>query len=332
MRIRHTFPPLLLALLACCAAARAGEGIVIRENPRKFKATVTYEVKPQKSTPRELWVVLPVPDDNGYQDIRRIGNAPGAVGSYPETGGKYYHVQVIGGDRQTSPPFAAKHEFYVTAYDLRTDFSRIGAIHSYNKTSDIYKRFTGKTAEYIDPSHPAIVRIATDLGKNAKNDLDFARRAYEYVAKNYKYIEADTGGFKPLDQILQQGGGQCGNLSSIYISLLRRRGIPARHLVGYRTNGKPHVYADFYLERYGWIPVDVTWAGTTKLKKDYFGRIHSAHPTVILSHGADLTIPGHDGNVKRKGMQKGSYWWRSRKGKPGKIDVNYSFVCARVEE
>lgn len=38
---------------------------------------------------------------------------------------------------------------------------------------------------------------------------------------------------------------------------MRAKKIPAKHIVTVRPDGSHHVWADFYLERYGWIPVDV---------------------------------------------------------------------------
>ena len=70
----------------------------------------------------------------------------------------------------------------------------------------------------------------------------------------------DKKPFESLDDILNNGGATCGGLSSVYISILRNNGIPARFMTGGTVHESGifggHVWTEFYLENYGWIPVD----------------------------------------------------------------------------
>jgi hypothetical protein len=76
--------------------------------------------------------------------------------------------------------------------------------------------------------------------------------------------------------VLSNGGGDCGGLMVIYVSLLRCKNIPSRPLVGMCPSGSGHGYADFYLEGYGWVPVDPTqiclFPNVTGYNNNIFGK------------------------------------------------------------
>jgi len=93
--------------------------------------------------------------------------------------------------------------------------------------------------------YPAIQRAAQQLARKSKDPLDFARKAYNYVGDNFKYRFVNTTDRDwTLATTLQRGSSDCGGLSSVFISLLRSRGIPARFICAvhpvHRRNYAPH--------------------------------------------------------------------------------------------
>ena len=126
--------------------------------------------------------------------------------------------------------------------------------------------------------------------------LDYARRCYEYTAANYRYLNANTG-LHTLSDNLKNGGGDCGNLSAIYLSLLRNKEIPARPVVCIRPDGSFHVWSEFYLEVYGWIPVDVTYKNSD-MRGNYFG----VYPgdCIVVSNEYDILLRNEDEILIRK--------------------------------
>jgi transglutaminase-like putative cysteine protease len=109
--------------------------------------------------------------------------------------------------------------------------------------------------------------------------------------------------------------GQCDHFSALFVALCRAAGIPARGVLGmvgwgpwvtekdatlrskHHTELSPdglaaarlygpflgHIWAEFYLPEYGWIPVDPTFGE--------FG--HQRHSKFILSKGRDIKIGPH---------------------------------------
>ena len=147
------------------------------------------------------------------------------------------------------------------------------------------------------------------------------------MAANYRYLNPSTG-LHPLAELLADGGGDCGNLSSIYISLLRCQGIPARHVVTINTNGEGHVWAEFYLERHGWIPVDVTMA---QVGGDYFGKIAASFNGIVVAKDIDLPIDMAGAARRVPLLQTYALWYWSKILSSGTIQSQYSVRAEKIE-
>ena len=314
--------------------ATKNETILSKTNPKKYRVRISLELKSVGVRPDILIGELALPESNEYQTIQRLEHSPGRVLSYPENGEKYLCCR-FHDDACPQPGSSASifHEFEATLYDITVDFSKIDEIYPYKKKSPLYRHYTGQSGEMIDPTHPEIIRIAKQIASTSKDPLEYARNAYLYVSENYKYLNPNTG-IASLNTLLENGGGDCGNLSSIYISLLRNRGIPARHLFTIRPDGSYHVWADFYLEKYGWIPVDVTYRLLDESKShDFFGRVRVESNGIILSRDVDLSVMNHLGDLhKVVHMQTFAYWWvPDNSGMSGHVECHHSLNAQPIE-
>jgi hypothetical protein len=84
---------------------------------------------------------------------------------------------------------------------------------------------------------------------------------YPYSHAAHSWIDAKK--IPESTYMLTTGIGDCGTQSMYFAALCRSLGIPARAPGGYQMiEGKAgtHFWAEYYLEGYGWIPVDVTAA------------------------------------------------------------------------
>ena len=85
--------------------------------------------------------------------------------------------------------------------------------------------------------------------------------------------------------VCKAGWSDCGGLATVYVSILRANGIPARCLSG--RNLKPdgtHVRLDFYAEGVGWVPGDPSQAIARHSADAGFGR----EPTDMVIMHFDL--------------------------------------------
>lgn len=208
--------------------------------------------------------MLPIPVSNEYQEVSGLTFSEGEVVKE----GRYGN-QVLVVKRRNFPKMqhAVSSTFDVRTMMIKVNTSKITQIRPYDPNSEPCRKHLGDRGKYIMTKHPYVVRTGDSIWAQSSNVLDYARRCYEYAAKNFRYI---NGKWRTLDQILAEGGGECGDFSTIVVNLLRYKGIPSRHNICVKLGGGNHVWVDFYLEGYGWIPLDAQLKNTFP-QNDYFG-------------------------------------------------------------
>jgi transglutaminase-like putative cysteine protease len=138
------------------------------------------------------------------------------------------------------------------------------------------------------------------MGEKRKDSkLMQARALYDYIIDNMKYKKHGKFGTGDAVYACDSKTGNCTEFHSLFISLARSVGIPARFSIGAsipsdRNEGGIdgyHCWAEFYAEG-KWWPVDISEGNKyTALASYYFGR----HPAnrIELSRGRDLEVePG----------------------------------------
>lgn len=196
----------------------------------------------------------------------------------------------------------------VQPHKVTVDFKKIKKIYPYDTQSTLYKTYTAEQLPDIAVNNTKAKATAEFIWKKSKgNVIKYARKCYEAVAESLKYH--DDPDMLSFEEIITRGGGNCGSFASVYVTLLRIKGIPARHVIALLQNRGYHVWAEFYLERYGWIPVDPTWKNGN-MKEDYFGRYDGS--AVVIGRGIYVPLKFDDGTVKStRSLQNGwpTYWW-----------------------
>ena len=254
----------------------------------------------------KLSVLIPCPTTNQYQTISNVNYAGGTLLTDQTTHNDY--VRFLYTTDQLSnfgEIFDLDVSFDAVLRPYTFDFSQVDVIYPYNISSPDYYENVGSSDVYIVPNNPTINTIADELWSNSNDIIEYARHCYEFTAFNFSYLNPYTG-LHPLVDILSNGGGDCGNLSSIFISLLRNKSIPSRHVVTIRPDGSLHVWAEFYLENYGWIPVDVNNKQCDP-DGDYFGNYDGNG--IVVSKGICLTLEKTPGNTYQCVLLQKFDWW-----------------------
>lgn len=242
--------------------------------------------------------LMPLPQSNIYQTVENVRFNEGKVLEDKNYGNKALFV-----DR---PEFVSSEYIMETVFDVYTkkvavDISKIDNILPYDPKSEACKRYLGDRGEYIVTSNPYIVKTGDALWAESENELDYARRCYEYVAKNFSYKK---GSWRTLEQILKDGGGECGDFSTLVVNLLRYKGIPSRHNICVTVSGGYHVWVDFYLEGWGWIPLDATYKNSNP-KGDFFGKYNGE--CIVLMQDMCYDFGQEEQNVDI--LQDFYYWY-----------------------
>ena len=149
-------------------------------------------------------------------------------------------------------------------------------MRSYDTRSENYRRYTAFEAPHIvrlDSLARCIVGDETD-------PLICSEKVYDYIVTRYLWAgarEYSTISSIP-EYVLREGHGDCGQVSLLYISLMRSLGIPARWESGWMLHpGEKnlHDWAEVYFEGVGWVPVDVSFGRYLPAKRPEAVRFYS---------------------------------------------------------
>lgn len=246
------------------------------------KNTIRYTITGEPNLAR-LVSVLPVPVSNEYQEVKNLHVSEGKIYSIDDGATSILISDRKNDFKNVKDGFEVYELFDVAPKTVHIDFDKIGELYAYDTNSLIYKNFTGKALPEIDPTNARITKIGDEIWRESTDILDYAKKCYEYVAKNFVY----QAGSNQLDVLLDHNGGDCGGFSAIYVNLLRYKKIPSRMVAIVYLDGGTHVWCEFYLEKYGWIPVDPTYKNGNP-NKNYFGEYEGNG--IIMSRGMNNNL------------------------------------------
>ena len=145
--------------------------------------------------------------------------------------------------------------------------------------------------------------LADENTRGKQGTVERAHALYDYVFQTVRYDKSGTGwGRGDSLWVCDAKHGNCTDFHSLFISLARAEGIPARFEIGFPvptgTEGTIpgyHCWAEFFVNGVGWVPVDISEAWKDPKKHDYFFGTLDAN-RVQFSVGRDLTLqPKQDG-------------------------------------
>jgi hypothetical protein len=296
------------------------EDIIVRTKASSGTVTNGVKVSYSGTVFDRIYLLLPRPESNQYQDITYF-KADGCTQAECPDGINHYIWKDItsSADVPSSGDWVISEQFDATVYKVKVDFSLMSDIPAYDPESEECKKYLGKEeGGLIDPTNSKIVSTANTLWQMAGgNIITYARRCHEWTSENMTYGNMNTG-LHPIANLMKTMTGDCGNYSSVFISLLRAKGIPARHIV--MVHGKKnefHVRAEFYVPTYGWIPADPTWGN------DYFGVFEGDY--IVVTQGINTILRGPDATDYRADLfQTFCYWYWSQEAGSG---VSFTHSC-----
>ena len=133
---------------------------------------------------------------------------------------------------------------------------------------------------------------------NASTDLEKVRAIYNHVVSTVKYDKSGQGwGRGDIYYACDARRGNCTDFHAIVIGYSRALGIPARFAIGFPLPAEKgtgqiagyHCWAEVYLKRIGWVPIDASEAAKNPEKREYFFGAHDEN-RVEFSIGRDLIL------------------------------------------
>ncbi|MBW1645440.1 MAG: transglutaminase domain-containing protein [Deltaproteobacteria bacterium] len=117
----------------------------------------------------------------------------------------------------------------------------------------------------LGPLNDQVRKLAAVIVAGRPGVAARARAIYDWVC-DHMYRDPTTVGCGKGDvcALLKRPGGKCTDINSVFVTLCRAAGVPAREIFGIRLGKKPeqeitkwqHCWAEFFLPGYGWVPVD----------------------------------------------------------------------------
>jgi transglutaminase-like putative cysteine protease len=291
MNKRSAFCVALLAASAALATAAADA-----PRARDFDFTYTAHVTELPADAHRVDVWLPYPTSDANQDVTVTEvTAPFKHEVVKESrfGNSILHVsatdpKVPGFDVEMKIHVRRKEYLHNAFASLKTDAkgTRPEAVAMWLKP------------DRLVPNDDRIRDLAREVTKDKQGDLAKARAIYDYVVDTMAYDKSGTGwGNGDIKWACDAKRGNCTDFHALFIGLNRAVGIPAKFAIGFPLPPEHgggeipgyHCWAEFYLDGYGWVPVDASEARKHPEKRAYFFGAHDEN-RVQFSLGRDIFL------------------------------------------
>ena len=225
----------------------------------KFTLTVKPDAVPAGETIR-CWLPFPRKDVPRQQDVKFISaSAPKYKFSDPKCPHStlYMEAQAVAGE-----PTVFSEEFEYTIYG---EWHKItpDMVKPYDKNSELYKKYIAEREKHMVFSD-RLRHIADSLTEGIDNPYLQAKAIYEWVEPNFPWSgarEYSTLANIP-EYVLDNGHGDCGQVTLLFCTLCRIKGIPTHFQSGFVVDpdgSGMHDWSETYFEGIGWVPLDMSF-------------------------------------------------------------------------
>ena len=150
--------------------------------------------------------------------------------------------------------------FVMPVYEVHTEINANKVQNYKTMDAELYKRYTQKD-KFIPSDDESIVALAAQIVGKETNAYKKAKLIYSYMTENFSVLpENRREDADPLD-LVRDGRGDAFDFAIVCTALLRAAGIPALTdcgvLISQNLRSQAHWWCEFYLNNFGWVPVDV---------------------------------------------------------------------------
>lgn len=261
---------------------------------RKYSNRRTYVLSAQvdisgvvASDGNMLFVRVPVPETTDSQRDMKI------TASSPEPYKKNYRGTILHQleNLKTGHNERITHNFLLTSYAVSTAINP-ALVKPYSEPhSPLYNAYTAE--DRIVPSGDRDIKLkAAEIVGAEKNPWKKAKLIYGWITENI-VPSAVANPDRTAKEALKARSGDAYDMAILFCAFARAASVPAIPVAGIVVdadrNSRVHWWAEFYLEGFGWVPVDPALARDIPfaLHKDardwYFGNLDASH--IAFSRG-----------------------------------------------
>jgi len=207
-----------------------------------------------------VWLPYPRQDIRRQTDVQLISTMPSRhILSEDRTGHTSLYMEQVMFKRQAA---FFQVEYAFTSQGEWFDLSQL-EIQPYQTQTEKYRKYTSERIPHIRFSE-RIKTLTDSITKDVTTPTEILKVIYRYITANYPWasaLEYSTIADIPA-YVIENGKGDCGQVTLLLITMLRYKGIPARWQSGWMTHPGEvnlHDWAEVYFEGTGWVPVDVSF-------------------------------------------------------------------------
>ncbi len=280
--------------------ARNGDYRLVVEPSRRIHAVYEFRVKLEGVDPEETIVYAPYPPNLTGQSIAKATFAPNGrkVSELSPLKRPVLQARLTPSVASSEPGFAMRLECDAALFSRKLVKSR-EALKPNGTTvetkalrptlSPTEKNLASGKRGLVETTSPKLLDWIDSrklARRESEGEIDYARRVFITIVRDYDYEFTNHMNWH-LDSICTRQKSDCGGLCLLFVSTLRRSGVPARVLVGrWAKSAEPnerladgkyfqsHAKAEFFAQGVGWVPVDCALAVVHDKKGDglrYFG-------------------------------------------------------------
>jgi transglutaminase-like putative cysteine protease/ubiquinone/menaquinone biosynthesis C-methylase UbiE len=271
--------------------------------PIRHRMTYVVTIDPNRPGAKAGSVVrawLPFCQEYRQQkDVKLVSSSPAdakiAPGDAPQR--TVYFEQKI---EDPSKPLTFKEVFEFTSYAyyplLKDELAKRQASGGSSGVSD---EFLAERAPHIVFSPELKKKVAEVVGDEI-NPLVKVRKIFHWIDANIRYHAEQEYSTIPSFSLacLSRQKGDCGVQSTLFITMCRAAGVPARWQSGWETKrigNSMHDWTEVYIEPWGWLPCDPSYgvqkSDDPKIADFYIGHQDSYRMIINLDYGRQLVPP-----------------------------------------
>ncbi|HZZ44337.1 MAG TPA: transglutaminase domain-containing protein [Tepidisphaeraceae bacterium] len=251
-----------------------------------------------------LRVWLPYPQEYRQQrNVKMISMspeggfiAPTAVDGNPIKGAPqrtvYFEKKIS--DPKHEETFKIEFEYDSFAYYPKLDDAKVQPL-----PADFDQSYLAERPPHIVFS-PEIKNAVVQAVGDETNPLIKARKIFHWIGSQVRYAFEDEYCTIPsyAQKIIMCKKGDCGIQATLFITMCRAAGVPARWQSGWESKvvgNSQHDWAEFYVAPWGWLPADQSYglqpSTDPKVREFYIGHQDAYRMIVNLDWGQPLQPP-----------------------------------------
>ncbi len=303
---------------------------------KERRAVVTVDVKlnaPPGANTVRLWLPYPMSDAN--QDISNVSVSGNFTSSGVYREGAFGNTLLYAEWNDGKVPPTLSYAFTAIRKEAVT---RVFPATELPVPKEELRLYLASTR--LGATEGPAMEYASKITNGKQTTLEKARALYDWTVDTmYRDPGVKGCGTGEVDALLRRPGGKCADIHSVFVTLARAAGIPAREVFGIRLpkgnegdmTKAQHCWAEFHEPGYGWVVVDpadvrkailekkITVEEAKPLREYYFGAVDENR--IAFGTGRDLVLNPPQGGAP---INYFMYPYAEADGKPLNEDV-YGF-------